>query len=473
MNWLQRIKNLIGKFWTVVCQDVDFVLGTVSMHAVADKVASELYARWSDSYVAKLGGRDRDLVPVVVYLVKSRITEVTDDNGGTAAVSEDCITKPPISLDMALAGDASQLNARDEAGGWQMPLLRSMPAPGMLTDHVLDYRRTLVEKMDYDWYGDHVLFHMDPSGLGLPAAMLYDAQGRLCTCYKLFGWFTAPALLQDAVAGCESPALSPYSATTWEMHQEGCTYYNMKKLLAEVTGSVVCEESGVVSRKWEEQGYTCLQIGKRAYTVPADVQCNVGLQDSVEQGDILMGSLVVCSGSDLDDSEILADIPGIRVRTDAGELFAANDDMSVIVQEGVDILPLTSDGDPETVSDIEQAYRDDCVRLAQDSLCPQIDLEAANGVINPFMFIMRKLRRGRSVLVSATAGPIVTLGAAFDCIRRNMPASGMLTAYVREQQEAVTALEAASFTASAGNAAVAVAATVKVKAMAAEAEVVL
>ena len=135
----------------------------------------------------------------------------------------------------------------------------------------------------------------------------------------------------------------------------------------------------------------------------------------------------------------------------------------MLEESGVRILPL------QASAPIEAAYKKRCIELHDVSNCPQVELEAT---VNPFLFIMQKLRRGRSVFASLAVSRVRTIAAALACIRRSMNASGLLTVYVRAEGDTV-GVTLSGFTAEAGNGAVAVDATVTIKEMAAAAEVVI
>ena len=153
-----------------------------------------------------------------------------------------------------------------------------------------------------------------------------------------------------------------------------------------------------------------------------------------------------------------AAIPGLHVRTDAGELVAQN----ATVTRTTDDLPLT--GDAATLT----AYAGICADNRADARCPYVELPQQ---LNPMQFILGKLRRGRAVAVSIIARNLPAVGAAIACIRRCTNATGMINIYVQAESDTVSV--SARFTADAGQAAVATVATVTVMDMFAEADTLI
>jgi hypothetical protein len=115
--------------------------------------------------------------------------------------------------------------------------------------------------------------------------------------------------------------------------------------------------------------------------------------------------------------------------------------------------------------DVLDAYEDICDSMAADPKCPCVAVPLTH---NPMLFIMRRFRRGRAVAVSIVARDLAAVSAAIACLRRCADASGMVNIYV--QADGDTLSVDASFSASAGMAAVATVSTVTIKSMFAEAE---
>ena len=459
MNWLKNTRKLLGRFWHFAFKGHDFIHGVESTHTLFGNARQAGQDKWAASLVARAESRHQDNVPYPVYLISRH--SIKDSNGAVSVVSG--ITKPASTLESLLNGEAA-VGSVQSAGGWTLKLFQPVPEPVQLADHVIDFTKTLFNGPDYDWFGDYILFHVDPAKLGLDEIQLIDSEGSLCSCYRLFGWSQPSTCMADMVAAFESPELASPGGKAWNIHQNGATHFSAKQLLAAASSSVVSEIDGVVSRVWREQGGICLLVNKTPYYAPLSSQRNYSVGDTVHKGDVLFGTLLMMSGATIPASGVSSNlVPGIRVMTDAGEMVAPNQTQTVTIESGVRILPL------QASAPIETAYKKQCIKLHDTSNCPQIELGAT---VNPFLFIMQKLRRGRSVFASLTVNSVRAVAAALDCIRRNMNAAGLFTVYVRAEGDTV-GVTLSGFTAEAGNGAVAVDATVTIKEMAAVAKVVI
>lgn len=459
MNWLKNTRKLLGRFWHFAFSGHDFIHGVESIHTLFGNARQAGQDKWAASLIAQAESKHQDNVPYPVYLISRHTTK--DSNGAISVVSG--ITKPAATLESLLNGE-SAVGSVQSAGGWTLKLFQPVPEPVQLADHVIDFTKTLFNGPDYDWFGDYILFHVDPAKFELDEVQLIDGEGNLCSCYKLFGWAPPSTCVADMVAAFESPELASPGGKAWNIHQKGATHFSAKRLLAEASSSVVSDTDGIVSRVWREQGSICMLVDKTPYYAPLDTQRNYSVGDTVHKGDVLFGTLLMMSGAAIADSGISSDlVPGIRVMTDAGEMVAPNQNKAVLEESGVRILPL------QASAPIEAAYKKRCIELHDVSNCPQVELEAT---VNPFLFIMQKLRRGRSVFASLAVSRVRTISAALACIRRSMNAAGLLTVYVRAEGDTV-GVTLSGFTAEAGNGAVAVDATVTIKEMAAAAEVVI
>lgn len=443
MNWLTSIRKLLGRFWSMVFGDQGFLAGMEKTMTLACKSQQARHDKWSAGFVEKGDNLWFDSMPFTVYI------PVED------------IERPAVSYADVLNGDAALGDS--QAGGWAARSLYETPHPAYLADHVSGYTVTLLDGFDYTFdQGFQYLFHVDLSKLNLPVVPLSDKTGEVRAYYKLFGWTNGAHTSHDAVRAFHGDALDPWSEAAWDMHQNGATKYNVKQLLAGVTGSVVCTEDGAVDSIWTEQGSTCMLVGDRVYSVPPgtaiglnDEGATLSHGDSVRKGQVLFGSLRMYSGSD--DIPASA-IPGLHVRTDAGELVAEN---ATVTRTG-ETLPLTGD------ADVLQAYSDICLANRLDANCPAVEMPIS---INPMMFLMRKMRRGRAVAVSFVARNLAAVSDALKCIRRCSNATGMVNVYVQAEGDTVSV--SARFTADAGQAAVATVATVTVIDMFAEADTLI
>lgn len=441
MNWISKIKQLLGRFWSVVFASQDFLSGMESTMALSCRVQQAGHDEWVAGSIYDSDDRYPDSLPFIVY------------------IPVDSVGRPGVSYADAINGVA-ELGA-SEQGGYAARSLYPIPHPVSLADHVSGYTVTLLDRFDYTCDGQQFLFHVDLASLNLPVVALTDEEGNVQPNYRLFGWAALSEPVHDAVVAFHGGSLNHVSEAVWDMHQRGATNYNVKKLLAGITGSVVCDKGGVIDDIWTEQNLRCMYIAGKAYSAPATAP--VGLDSegntlavgmNVEAGQILFGDLKVYNSRQAIPATA---IPGLHVMTDAGEMVAPNQTVSTPYGVGLDL-----EGDNLA------AYREICQQYEDDPRCPAVAVPAS---YNPMMFVMQRMRKGRAVAISLVARNLQAVSDAIACIRRCSSAAGMVNAYV--QAEGDTLSVNASFTASAGMAAVATVATITIKEMFAEAELSL
>lgn len=435
----------------MVFGDPGLVTGVEKAMTLACQTQQSAHDNWAGGFIENDNGLWFESMPFVVY------------------IPVDDVDRPAVDYADIINGDAA-LGA-SQAGGWAVRSLYETPKPVYLSDHVSDYTVTLLDGFDYTCdNGIQYLFHVDLSQLKLPIVPLSDGNGDIKAYYKLFGWTAGTGTMHDAVRAFHGDSLDPWSAAVWDMHQNGATKYNVKQLLAGITGSVVCEEDGAINKIWTEQGSTCMLIGDRVYTAAPGVPLGLDSEGnalaqgtSVSKGQILFGSLKMYSGRDMIPA---AAVPGMYVRTDAGEFIARN---STETSTG-NILPLECDSSltPEEAAIKLQAYEDVCTANMANPDCPYVELSAS---VNPMMFLLQRFRRGRAIVISLVAKNLAAVSAAIKCIRRCTNATGMVNIYVQAESDTVSV--SARFTADAGQAAVATVATVTVMDMFAEANTII
>lgn len=458
MNWLLSIRSIFGRFWAAVFKDSGILRGLSNALALLGNRQQAAHDVRVDGMRADRRAVYNTKLPYAIYILKS----CAGTSGGSAVVT-DCIARPAVHVEDILGG-STEIGATTVDGGFLATMLYKVAEPHHITISAADSASTLFNGVDYTWTADGILFHVDPARIGFSEVCSIDAAGLLRVYYRVFGWAYAEACAKDMVEAFESPDLTSYADIVWDMHQKGADHYNVRQLLGAVTDSVICRVDGHIDHVWTEQDHQCMLVGDRVYSSPLSVPCNFAHGDDVKAGDILFGSLRFYAGSDIPDEGIAYEqVPGIRVMTDAGELTAVNNSLSAIVQSGVNILPLT--GEAGTVT----AYRSRCVDLQRDRTCPEVPVPS---VVNPFLFIMREVRRSRAVFASLVVGDATRLRAALACIRRNICAAGLLTVHVRAAGDIVD-VTASGFTATAGNAAVAVDATLTVQGLFAEARTLI
>lgn len=424
MNWTEKIKELLGRFWSVAFTGQSLIKGVKSVHATLGNVLKESHDRWRAGLVCDDDGLYADTLPFPVYLVVSRV----ERTGDTAKLVSG-IESPAASIADILNGSA-EVGETLPLGGWTMKLLLETPEPSQLTDHVLDHTVAMFNGPDFEWFGSYVLFHVDPRLFGLPRVQQLDADGNLCTCYKLFGRTSARKAVADMVAAFESPLLASPGGYAWDMHQNGATHYNTKQLLAEVAGCVVCREDGVVKRVWGEQDLLCIRVNDKAYKAPVGVQANFKAGDTVRKGDLLFGDMLMLAGRDIPEEGISKDlVPGALVMTDAGRVQIRNTELSAsYTSDNVPLMPLDS-------SVNWTAYAKRCDELEKTPAAGHVKLQTK---FNPFTFLMKTLRKGRSLLISMTVSDVPKVSAALACLRRCALASSLISVYLRADGDPVS-----------------------------------
>jgi len=473
MNWIKRIRFILGAFWYRMFADQDFLLGVEYLLGVFFRVTGYKMDNWVAGMFPMLPAVYPSDMPYVIYLDVSslhkewyswqqfvnqdvQLHEVTPEEGDSY-------------WEVGGPDDEDYLATEGAGKGWVVDIVEPVPEPSYMMNHLYKWTLTLTNGPDFKFAGNQILFYKDPTLLNLPSVKVTTKDGELKVYWKLICTIDKTVNYYSAVSGFMSPELNDCADVVWDIHQNGATYYNAKKLLAAVTDGVVCDEDGAINERWEEQGWTFLRVEDKIYG--SKETCNYNAGASVKKGDILFGSMKFYKGSENPDS---ASIPGIRVRTDAGELVAENTDKRV-VQVSVsgstfNVLPLT--GDVDTLVD----YLNICIRNSMDPRCPSIKVEDPNetrrnnGIINPYKFVMQTLRKGRTCAVRLTATSVSKLEAAIQVLRKSTNLGGLITMYVKDSSETAN-VTVSGFTADAGMGVVAVDATVTVQGKAAEARI--
>lgn len=443
MNWVLTIRRLLGRFWYDIFADNEFLLGIEYLLSSYSKLTENQYLNWVNGLIAKDTSVEQDEQPFLVYIaVDGKREWYTWEQMWEDGSAESLID-----------------NTVDGTTGWIRYCKDPVPVPFYMTDHTINYSKVLIQGMDYDVYKNKFLFYTDPAELGLDIVKITDKDGMPRAYYRLFGYQKKTEKVCDPVTGFESSWLNNCSDIVWDIHQNGVTYYNMKQLLGKVTDSVICEKAGTVESIWAEQGYHCMQVAGKVYCSKADANYDVNAE--VEMGAVLFGDLQVYKGT---DETTATDVPGIRIRTDAGEMVALNrDNMEAFEVDGMCVLPL------KAAPDVRERYKQICAANMKNAKCPNIQVPPT---VNPYKFVTQVLRRGRSVTVRLVASSLDRLAAAISTIRKSCCASGMVNVYVAAEADTGT-LKTSVFSADAGMMAVAVVETMTIKEQCAEAEVIL
>ena len=443
MNWVLAIRRLLGRFWYDIFADNEFLLGIEYLLSSYSKLTENQYLNWVNGLIAKDLTVEQDEQPSLVYIaVDGKREWYTWEQLWDAGSAKSLID-----------------NTVDGTTGWVRYCKDPVPVPFYMTDHTINYKKMLIQGMDYDVYKNKFIFYTDPAELGLDVVKITDKAGMPHAYYRLFGYQKKTEKVCDPVTGFESSWLNDCSDIVWDIHQNGVTYYNMKQLLGKVTDSVICEKAGTVQSVWTEQVYNCMQVADKVYCSTANA--NYSKDDTVEMGAVLFGTLQVYKGT---DETTAAEVPGIRIQTDAGEMVALNrDNMEAFEIDGMSVLPL------KAAPDVRERYKQICAANMKNAKCPNIQVPPT---VNPYKFVTQVLRRGRSVTVRLVAQSLDRLAAAINTIRKSCCASGMVNVYVAAEADTGT-LKTSVLSADAGMMAVAVVETLKIKEECAEAEVIL
>lgn len=416
MNWIKRIRTLLGAFWYRLFDDRDFILGVEFLLGEFYKVMGYRLENWLAGMFPMLDTVYPVEMPFVIYLDTSSLHREWYSwrdfvNGDVTVNAGSHIGKPT---------DAEYISLHSADKGWVIDVVDPIPEPTYMMDHLSNWNLVLTNGADFKFAPGKILFYVDPTTLNIPSVKVTTEKGELKVYLKLIGIVASTANYYDAISGFMSPELNDCADIVWDIYMNGATYYNAKKLLSAVTNNVICDKDGAINDMWIEQGYVFVRVDDRIYG--AKRPCNFRVGDNVKNGDILFGTMQFFKGSDQPSS---FDIPGIRVRTDAGELVADNDpNMSIIEIDDQKILPLSGE------EAVVQKYEEICVERSKDPSCPYIEIPVTGGKVNPYDFVMRVLRKGRTCAVRLTVESAAKLEAAINVLRKCTSLGGLLTIYV-------------------------------------------
>lgn len=432
MGILLWFRRLLGKFWTRLFGERDFILWVENlMELLFQSLRSECDMAIAERALS-VHGKYRDRLPYPI-LFKLRTLKTNTDN--VEVVEE--IGGPANTLLSVLRGaDPAGTNPRR---GWLLKSRYAVPAPCMITDHVLDAKYTMFAGLDFSVIDERtILMYTDPGDIGWTETAMPDADGNMVYYYKVFGWAPPSEAMEDNVAAFESPLLCRYADIVWDIHQNGATELLARRLLGAACGSVVCTRAGVITDMWDEEGGAlhCLTVADVLYSSRETPAPGIHAGVEVPAGAVLFGGARFYSGEFDAQYE---DVPGIYVMTDAGEMFAANiDDMQALVlDDGQRLLPLAAS------ASVESAYAERCAKCAGLS-APYV---AVPDALNPCAFILNKVRGGCYLLLLSSVHDVRLIAAALSCIRASAVASGMTRVYLKVDTEPITASASASATA--------------------------
>ena len=426
MNWITTLRGVLGKFWTWLFYDRDFILGVQNVHALIglheqSKVRNNLICQDIEDKTPLCG-----LLPRPLYI----------DNA--------TIGKRGYTIEEIFSGLGTFTDHKTSGSEWTAATTAPVGEPYMLTDHVVDYTTALFRGIDFECRDDEFIFRMDPDDLNLRTLKRTDVDGTLCIYRVIWAWYREDDAEKDAVRGLVTSGAGKYAEEVWKIRHEGATKYNTKALLAKVSGSVVSDVNGKVADIWVEQDYRHMLVAGKVYSAPVSAAVNKAKGSVVNVGDVLFGSLKFFSGS---DNMSAADVPGIRITTDVGGLVARNTD-------GVNVtnntLPLNGS------ADLVSAYVEEMASRNNDPVCPKCTLPAT---LNPLKYITQAVRRGRSCIAVLTADKMQDVAPALKALRDNTCASAIVDVVVKASAEDVFDAFTLEAEAEVGNGAIAVSVT--------------
>jgi len=451
MNWINTIRSVLGKFWTWLFYDQDFILGVQKVHALIGlQEQTKIHNNFIINNIADKSTL-LDVIPVPLYF--------------------ESVEKIGYSIGEILAGDGS-FDDKKTTDEWITYTTANIGSPYMLTDHVLDYNTALFRGIDFDCVADNeLLFRVDPRELGLRILKKNTSDGVLHVYYIIWAWYRKDNADKDPISGLIAAGAGKYAAELWKVRHEGATLYNAKALLAKASGSVISDVAGKVEDIWVEQDYRHMLIADKIYSAPVSCSVNKSKGDAVKIGDTLFGDLVFSTKNDDVYSEDydLPSVPGIPVTTDMGTLIAPNavyhqlDDENTWAEDtyepvfqrhklGLDIRVLPLTGNPDTL----EAYQQEMLARAEDVNCPKCELP---GSLNPLLYITREVRRGQSCIAVLSADKLQDVSPALTALRENICASAILNVVVKTTAEAEFDALTLQATADIGNGAVATSVT--------------
>ena len=412
MNWVKIIRAILGRFWYTVFKEVDFILGIEYLEAIYAKLIERGQQNWFSGLIAKYLGVQQDAMPFVVYI-------------------EYPIQKRYYTIDEAIQDDTgASMSSVNTTAEWAGVVVNTIPIPYTLQDHVFKYTKTLINGLDFTYSNGALLFYTNPETFGWTIVRRTTKDGELHKYYRIFGTRKQVKRAAEMVYGFISPELVDQAETVWAMHQLGASWLLTKKLIGAYTDTTISETAGTVVDIWTENNQNCVLVGDTVYHSQSPVAVSIGAQVNV--GDVLFGSsrfypssnLITLAGGTL--SNLAEQLPAISVRTDVGVLTAKNEDMEAMVTSGgAYVLPLVD----VTGGTMATEYLNRCEELENDVDCPHLNA-AIESTVNPFEFVLQKLRRGRDGVVTITGSYLKTLEPALSCIYKHMNTGGVLGVYV-------------------------------------------
>ena len=157
MNWVRRIRFLLGAFWYRMFGDQDFLLGVEYLLSDIFKHTGYTMDNWVAGMFPMLPAVYPADMPFVVYLDVSTLHKEWYD-------WEYFIENMTVSELLAGPASDSYIDTQySKVKGWVVDIVDPIPEPWLLMDHVYKFNLTLTNGPDFKFAGKQILFYTDPS----------------------------------------------------------------------------------------------------------------------------------------------------------------------------------------------------------------------------------------------------------------------------------------------------------------------
>lgn len=422
MNWLLKIQQILGVFWSEFFRSYGFIDGMKRLLWLMMSSGEGAQRLWMRSLFIspKISASRYGVYPI--YIDSSSV----------------CIK--PATFTSVIHGDATFQDAQpisehpEYSGQVVAESAYAIVPPDWVTDHAMDTGKTLMAGFDYTYDAEHGLFIFASRDYfkGLSKIAALNADGQLTFYYVLFGHVSKSATDNDSISGLISPELSRFAKEVWDVHINGASIYSMKKLIADVTECVICENDGILTIIGQEQGINWISVDGHIYGSYKVLNEEFTEGSYVHRGDILFGDMAVYTGNDTPSSTA---VPGMLVQTDEGELIAPNSSAAWNILSGEKILPLVGN------SDILEAYAERCLEIRSNASVPPLYDPEADTTVNPYVYVSHYWRNRRFCLVTVSTPDTKALDPALEEIRRSSPAEAMVNVFVKSPDEAMDSID--------------------------------
>lgn len=397
--WKTKISKLLGSFWTCVFgaskiteELVTFIL---SISCTYGMYIQNTILRFITGRIYKSKKTHKRILPTQVLLVADTYHQ-------------------------ALGNDLTT----DTTLGWVIKATEEISSPYMLQTTDSEASITFFRGIDYTYDNGSFYFFSDIAILNAvkeSGKLITKADGSIALCYAFTG-YTDTQTDYDAISGFYSKTLNKVADIAWDIHQNGATIYNIKKLLCGVSNSVVSDVSGKITDIGTDQGHNYAVINDEYVYISKDYPTTYTVNDDIQKGTVLFGDLVVYTGKDTTNLPLATEIPAVDIMTDAGLMRAENAQKTIVT---ANILPLS--GSSEQLAKYEEV----CKGIQSAGVYPTISVGAAGESINPYAFVMQRLRKNTGCSVATTVSDYNYLCAVLDFLNKNISTAGILNLYIK------------------------------------------